>query len=77
MHCHAERHYRKSGLKVLKQVFKQVCNMCTLVVRKAKPDLVQCELDAVSSDPHGGSFFFVCEDFERMFDNSFPACTFF
>ena len=25
----------------------------------------------------GGGFFLVCEDFGRMFDNSFPACAFF
>ena len=25
----------------------------------------------------GGSFILACEDFGRMFDNSFPACTFF
>ena len=25
----------------------------------------------------GGGFFFACEDFGRMFDNSFPACAFF
>ena len=25
----------------------------------------------------GGGLFLVCEDFGRMFDNSFPACAFF
>ena len=25
----------------------------------------------------GGGFFLACEDFGRMFDNSFPACAFF
>ena len=25
----------------------------------------------------GGGFFLACEDFGRMFDHSFPACTFF
>ena len=25
----------------------------------------------------GGGFFFTCKDFGRMFNNSFPACTFF
>ena len=24
----------------------------------------------------GGGFFFACEDLERMFNNSFPACAF-
>ena len=34
---------------------------------------------AVSPHPYGGSggFFLACEDFGRMFDNSFPACAFF
>ena len=33
---------------------------------------------AVSPHPYGGSggFFLACEDFGRMFDNSFPACAF-
>ena len=25
----------------------------------------------------GGGFFLACQDFGRMFDNSFPACAFF
>ena len=25
----------------------------------------------------GGGFFLACEDFGRMFDNSFPVCAFF
>ena len=25
----------------------------------------------------GGGFFLACEDFERVFENSFPACTIF
>ena len=29
------------------------------------------------SDSGGGGFFYACEDFGRMFDHSFPACTFF
>ena len=28
-------------------------------------------------DGGGGGFFLACEDFGRMFDNSFPACAFF
>ena len=29
------------------------------------------------TDGGGGGFFLACEDFARMFDNSFPACAFF
>ena len=29
-----------------------------------------------NGDSGGGGFFLACEDFGRMFDNSFPACAF-
>ena len=29
------------------------------------------------TDGGGGGFFIACEDFARIFDNSFPACAFF
>ena len=31
----------------------------------------------ISTGGGGGGFFFACENFERMFDHSFPACAFF
>ena len=47
----AERRFRKSGLGVLKQLFRQACNKCSEGVRKAKTGHVQGELDGASSDP--------------------------
>ena len=40
----AERRFRKSGLGVLKQLFRQAYSKCTLVVRKAQTNHVQSEL---------------------------------
>ena len=39
--CHAERCFRKSGLEVHKQLFRQARNKSTQVVRTAKTDHVQ------------------------------------
>ena len=51
VHCHAERRFRKSGLEVHKQLFRQACNKCTQMVRKAKTDHIQGKLDGALSHP--------------------------
>ena len=43
---------------------------------KVQYDVVTVEETSVGGGGHHGSFL-ACEDFGRMFDHSFPACTFF
>ena len=45
--------------------------------REKKKRFLLTESDEGGGAGGGGGFFLACEDFGRMFDNSFPTCAFF
>ena len=70
----AERERKRERERERERVYWWTIHFFFFLHRWKKWCVYTCADTCVQS---GGGFFFVCENFGRMFDNLFPACTFF